>query len=185
MEEKERYEFVCFDNNTRWKIIDNKTKQEVGGIDNMIKLLNQQDQKIADIEAKLEQSQKEKELDNAFWKQECDSLQKALAEKESEVKVGEFWHSAYQGKQLDFDKVYAELRQSYDENTQLKQQLAEKEKEIVKEKTQDKISFAVAQLEKVYEYTADVWWVDGVSEAVCNFIDQQIKELKEETNVKD
>lgn len=37
---------------------------------------------IADLEAKLEQSQKEKELDNAFWKQECDSLQKALAEKE-------------------------------------------------------------------------------------------------------
>ena len=49
---------------------------------------------------------------------------------------------------------------------------------------QDKISFAVEQLEKVYEYTADVWWVDGVSEVVCNFIDQQIKALKEKTNVK-
>ena len=49
----------------------------------------------------------------------------------------------------------------------------------MEEKDQDKISFAVEQLEKVYEYTADVWWVDGVSEVVCNFIDQQIKELKE------
>ena len=44
---------------------------------------------------------------------------------------------------------------------------------------QDKISFAVEQLEKVYKYAADVWWVDDVSEVVCNFIDQQIKELKE------
>lgn len=50
---------------------------------------------------------------------------------------------------------------------------------------QDKISFAIEQLEQVYEYTADVWWVDGVSEAVCNFIEQQIKKLKEKTNVKD
>ena len=43
MEEKERYEIVYFDNDTSWKIIDNKTKKEVGGIDDMIKLLNQQD----------------------------------------------------------------------------------------------------------------------------------------------
>ena len=57
-------------------------------------------------------------------------LEAKLAEKESEIKVGEFWHSAYQGKQLDYDKVYAELRQSYDENEKLKQQLAEKEKLI-------------------------------------------------------
>ena len=52
MEEKERYEFVCFDNDTRWKIIDNKTKQEVGGIDDMIKLLNQQDQQIKKLKEK-------------------------------------------------------------------------------------------------------------------------------------
>ena len=31
---------------------------------------------------------------------------------------------------------------------------------------QDKISFAVEQLEKVKEYTDEVWWVDGVSECV-------------------
>ena len=80
----------------------------------------------------------------------------------------------------------------------LEVKLAEKEKELVgrkklcdlryeqlKKSHQDKISFTVEQLEKVYEYTANVWWVDGVSEAVCNFIDQQIKELKDKTNVKD
>ena len=58
-------------------------------------------------------------------------LKQQLAESESKVKVGEFWHSAYQGKQLDYDKVYAELRQSYDENYQLKQQLADKEKQLL------------------------------------------------------
>ena len=59
MEEKERYEIVYFDNDTRWKIIDNKTKQEVGGIDDMIKLLNQQYKQIADLEAKLAESKQE------------------------------------------------------------------------------------------------------------------------------
>ena len=48
--EKERYEIVYFDNDTRWKIIDNKTKQEVGGINDMIKLLNQQDKLIKRVE---------------------------------------------------------------------------------------------------------------------------------------
>ena len=50
MEEKERYEILYFDNDTSWKIIDNKTKKEVGGIDDMIKLLNQQDKRIKELE---------------------------------------------------------------------------------------------------------------------------------------
>ena len=54
MEEKERYEIVYFDNDTRWKIIDNNTKQEVGGIDDMIKQLNQQDKRIKELEEELE-----------------------------------------------------------------------------------------------------------------------------------
>lgn len=119
--------------------------------------MEEKDQKIADLEVKLEQSQKEKELDNAFWKQECDSLQKALAEKEKEIE--------------EINKEFVQSTHDW--------------KDLVKEKTQDKISFAIEQLEKVYEYAADVWWVDGVSEVVCNFINQQIKELKEKTNVKD
>ena len=59
MEEKERYKIVYFDNDTRWKIIDNKTKQEVGGIDDMIKLLNQQSQRIAELEEQLKNVRKE------------------------------------------------------------------------------------------------------------------------------
>ena len=76
-------------------------------IQSLVDCLNGKEEKIAKLEAK-------------------------LAESESKIKVGEFWHSAYQGKQQDYDKVYAELRQLYDEIAQLKQQLAEKEEEIEK-----------------------------------------------------
>lgn len=52
-----------------------------------------------------------------------------------ENKVGDFWHSAYQCKQLKYDLVYAELRKAYEEIQQLKQsqkELAElKQKAIV------------------------------------------------------
>ena len=54
MEEKERYEILYFDNDTSWKIIDNKTKKEVGGIDDMIKLLNQQDNRIKELKGEKE-----------------------------------------------------------------------------------------------------------------------------------
>ena len=56
-------------------------------------------------------------------------LAKKLAESEEKVKVGEFWHSAYKGKQLEYDIIYEELRKAYDKNEELKQQLAEKNAE--------------------------------------------------------
>ena len=46
MEEKERYEKIYFDNKTSFKIIDNITEQNVGSIDNIIRLLNRQDKLI-------------------------------------------------------------------------------------------------------------------------------------------
>ena len=58
---------------------------------------------------------------------------KRIKELELEVKVGEFWHSGYQGKQLEYDMVYDELRQSYDEIEKLKQQLHDLPKKIVGE----------------------------------------------------
>lgn len=53
---------------------------------------------------------------------------KRIKELEQENKVGEFWHSGYQRKQLEYDIVYAELRKVMDENEQLKQQLEEHKK---------------------------------------------------------
>ena len=138
-----------------------------------VEIISNKDQQLADLEAK-------------------------LAESESKVKVGEFWHSAYQGKQLDYDKVYAELRKSYDENEKLKQQLAEKEKKIKKLNleaqkyyedaycndfhNQDKISFCIEQLEKVKSafglINSKLDKIETIKEYI-HYIDHQINELKE------
>ena len=77
-----------------------------------------------------------------FLYKQISDLEAKLAESETKVKVGEFWYSAYQGKQLYYDKVYAELRQSYDEEEQLKQQLAEKDEQYVQ---------SLIKLEKEYD----------------------------------
>lgn len=39
-----------------------------------------EDERIAELEREVERLLKEKALDNCFWKQECDSLQKTVAE---------------------------------------------------------------------------------------------------------
>lgn len=185
----------------------------------------------------LEERRKENDLQKATvntliedHKASQEWYKKQLAESESKVKVGEFWHSAYQGKQLDYDKVYAELRQSYDENNKLKQQLAQKDKQLEKLKSenhalisdnayqeadmfefnsrieqlqkqlaekekliedysaffnqlfnQDKITFALEQLEKVKEnllYDKNFYFSNWKQE-ISEVFDNQIKQLKE------
>ena len=108
----------------------------------------------ADLEAKLAEKDQAieglQEINKSLGRtcnndaKEIERLREELAKKESEIKVGEFWHSAYEGKQLDYDKLNddynkqekllgevlankSELQFEYD---QLKQQLAHKEKEI-------------------------------------------------------
>lgn len=186
-------------------------------------------------------------------------LEAKLAESESKVAIGRFWHSAYEGKQLDYDKlnndynkqekllseVLADKSKLQFEFDQLKQQLAEKEKiidwqsdlieelkdyinynvpkliaanklmseklaekekEIEKWKTkwcdsennslrlyeqnqnkkQDKISFAVEQLEKVLKHfvycgneIVSDYSLDCEIDELKAEIDNQIKQLKE------
>ena len=80
-----------------------------------------QEQKIADLEAKLAESEKERELDNSFWKQECDSLQKQLAESENQCR-----ECKHLNKKIELNiknKLMAE-------NCELQKQLAEKEKSL-------------------------------------------------------
>lgn len=106
----------------------------------------------------------------------------------------------------DTYKLEELLNQQYKENQQLKQQLDEKEKELSeyvkivddlhkqlsdkcdfcnKTKDQDKISFAVEQLEKVKNYMItdekDMFGANYLinSVYVLEFIDNQIKQLKE------
>ena len=98
---------------------------------------------LADIETKYMSIQTEVICDDKD--KTIADLEAKLAESESEVAVGRFWHSAYEGKQLDYDKlnndynkqekllseVLADKSKLQFEFDQLKQQLAEKEKVIM------------------------------------------------------
>ena len=99
MEEKERYTIESFEIEEPSVIFDNKTQQII------LTLVDYNDDEITHL----------KDLLNHYFKR--------IKELEEENKVGEFWHSAYQGKQLEYDMVYVELRKAMDENQQLKQQL--------------------------------------------------------------
>ena len=154
------YNDVCNKAFMNTKFNDKQAKIDLGRIGI---ILNKQHKQIADLEAKLEQSQKEKELDNAFWKQECDSLQKALSEKEKEI-----------------EEINREFVQSTHDW-----------KEIVKEKIQAKTDFAIEQLEKIInifepyeneEKDTILCANNGVS--FLEYVEDKIKELKEKTNVK-
>lgn len=149
----------------------------------------QKDAKISDLEVKLAEMQNEKDeliSKYRYWKGECAELKEQLAEKEKEAEDDEITRHMMCG-----DYTWTEMV------TKLIKEVEEKEKEkeieteikahhytiqdievLKKQYSQSKISFAISELEKVKEYTDDVWWVDGVSEVICDFIDKQIDELK-------
>lgn len=167
MSKQERFEYFIdeWDEND-WYIKDNKTDEQFEYLEDVTKLLNQQDQITADLEAKLAE-------------------QKLLAD--------------------NIIKAYV------DENKKILEQLAEKEKDLIikcrtigvlieknEQKDQDKISFAVEQLEKVKELAHNhikeiandlseedderlnqKHTIHGLATAITD-IDNQIKQLKEE-----
>ena len=104
MEEKEIYQIVYFDNDTSWKIIDNKTKQEVGGIDDMINLLNQQEKRI-----------KELEEENQQLKQQLNDLPKKIVEEIEEeiVKYDLLNNSPNEAGYCMFDSILYTILKKY------------------------------------------------------------------------
>jgi hypothetical protein len=162
--------------------------------------------KIVDLKTKLEQSQKEKELDNTFWKQECDSLQKALAEKEKEL------NDLCQNYDFQLNEFSREIYRLQQREKILEQQLAEKEKELenyklcrcvsctneyefmleglvedlekqIDKDNQAKTDFAIEQLEKVKDDFFDVgngWWLcfrDGTQYMTHNELEGCVKDV--------
>ena len=122
---------------------------ELNNIYPIIDLFNQFDKQIADLEAKLAESEKERELDNSFWKQECDGLQKALAEKTLTI---EQINKAFIGNRSLWKGKYERANQ-------------------------DKISFAVEVLKIAQDYVQQyVNDFDDMNDCICA-IDKLIKQL--------
>ena len=151
----------------------NEAENELDTYDYPVKLVMEyrisekhKDNKIANLEAKLAESEKERELDNSFWKQECDSLQKQLAKKDKEIeKLTE---------ELDDKNFCKDFVDLYTEN-KLKTQM-------LHENWKDKISFTIAELEKVKSafglINSKLDKVETIKEYI-HYIDHQINELKE------
>lgn len=140
----------------------------------MQETLNKCEKEYFDIQKQLAEKEKERELDNSFWKQECDSLQKALAEKEKE----EFLWLQKADELFERGKDYEEIWQF----------LIDRIKSVNGKRyadgythNQDKISFCIEQLEKVLVLIHNAVNIDspaydlvGLYDAVSN----QINELK-------
>ena len=149
------------------------------------------DAEIMQLKQQLETLEKERELDNSFWKQECDRLQKTLAEKEQEIKKLKFIVNMVD-KYKQYDKHPKELILLNKDNCYINGH-----KLIIETTNQDKIDYAVEQLEKVKDiiYRFDVSYdeINNLTIALDNYtngfhkakfkatilIDNQIKQLKE------
>ena len=163
MEEKERYIIDRFDED----IFDTK-KEYYPSNQTICEIINQQDKRIKELEEKYQD-----------LKEDNDATTESLYASRTYL-----------------DKNTSKMWVLEKENKQLKQQLAEKDKEIERlnlefetqedwqEKwqklydetcnlNQDKISFAIEQLEKVKDYA------QHIQGGLINYIDNQIKQLKE------
>ena len=181
MSKEERFELSsCLFNESDMDFIrDKKTNEEYVVLDELVPILNRQDQQIADLEAKLAESEKKLKdyelvikLDIPVIKQ----LEQQLAEKDEEIK------------QLKLDlgmfKSVNEFLNSYG---------IEKAREVLlqteKTKHQDKISFCVEQLEMFRDTMEKI--NENNSGYIIRFssmrdrekfheaLDNQIKQLKE------
>lgn len=163
------------------EVIDNRLKT-VEMVEKLHKTIYNQDQKIADLETKLAESEEEikvidedRQFKAEMWTKfanKCKELEKQLAEKEKLI-------NNYAD---DIEKVA-------NENADLVFKLAEKDKEhmeamqnalndflkLRQELNQDKISFCIDKLEKVKEFNIQQVFS---SKPLDNFIYNQIKQLK-------
>lgn len=136
---------------------------EYASLDDKDKTIAEQRKQITDLETKLSEKEKERELDNSFWKQECDSLQKTLAEKDKLI-----------------EELKAQRRIYLNRSVEECNKITDLEFEL-QHKNQDKISFTIEQLEKVKEkalhfYVNDTPKLTGFYIDI-NEIDNQIKQL--------
>ena len=166
---KERFEWLYNETMLKHYMVDNQNNIQLG-YEAIVNLLNQQNKQIADLEAKLaniEESARAVIDANFRIAEEREKLKQQLAEKEKEIENIKLCKCVNCTNEYEF---------------MLEGLVEDLEKQIDKD-NQDKISFAVEQLEKVKEFCNNplIQNVYGnIPEfRVENFIDNQIKQLKE------
>lgn len=121
---------------------------------------------VSDLEAKLAEKDAERELDNSFWKQECDSLQKTLVEKDKEIAKYRNANMIVMGRRSQGKKHLMEIKIKELQNQKALEQL-EKVKENIKKVPITDFDLS-GNFEKMYKQDA------------IRQIDNQIEELKKE-----
>ena len=169
MEEKDRYELIgyCFYRDTETGDID----------DNFVGVLNEQDQKIKDLEAKLAESEKEKDYYQDLYFISIkgqEKLKQQLAEKEKEIEKYRDANMIVLGERIQGKKHLMQIKIK-----ELQNQTAIRELEKVKGFLLEKIE----EKQSCFDSGNYNDFADGVK-TICELmlisIDKQIKELKGE-----
>ena len=197
---KERFEWLYNETMLKHYMVDNQNNIQLG-YEAIVNLLNQQNKQIADLEAKLAESEERVK----HWHDLYNERDKQFQSVRQRYHLLNKLQSNYDKK----DKLhlaYMQCAELVEENEQLKQQLAEKEKQnkILKSENHalmsdnayqeedifelnslkeyyknNTIDFAVAELEKMKEDILLDISIGIQREWISNKIDKQIKELKE------
>lgn len=203
-----RYKVKRFSSCYLMNWVDNKTNKELTALE-IEEILHKQEKRIAELEAKLADSEEEHELLIDQFEEETEKLRKQIKQESDarkrlveEVKnlrqqLTESKKQCQECKHLN-KKIELNIKNKLmAENCELQKRLAEKEKEIAyltkqvrkfnneAQKyfedaycndfhNQDKISFAIAELEKVKDYA------QHIQSGLINYIENQIKSLKGE-----
>ena len=149
---KERFKYYYNERVKRYEVFDCYVNLPLSK-NGVIKILNDQQDKISDLEAKLAESEKERDSNyenySICWKENTE-LKQQLEDAEEHI-----------------DNLELQLREQY--------QLVDEKDEQLAEKEQDKISFAVEQLVNVKNRIQEDFDYDDL---MC-WLDKQIKQLKE------
>lgn len=113
-----------------------------------------------DLEQENQQLKEDIKLDNAFWKQECDSLQSSLAEKDDEIEHLKDCNESLSNKfdkESDMQNEIYILKYNVED---LEQQLAVKDKEI------DALNKTIFRISKEKEIASNIQNIDYLSFAI-------------------
>lgn len=160
MEEKERFELFG-----EYCIKDNNPDARPQLFDACVAcvILNEQYKHIKDLEAKLAESEKQIKDARELGIEQFHSLKEIINFSQEEI-----------------DKFKQQLDEKEQENERLKEEICRYEITLMdknsqlKKQNQDKISFAIAELEKVKDYA------QHIQGGLINYIDNQIEEPKKE-----